>query len=48
MKFIALYGLIIVSITMLCFSVIHRDRLCSISMKSGNTVISATLSYEGK
>ncbi|ECP5540711.1 type I toxin-antitoxin system Hok family toxin [Salmonella enterica] len=48
MKSVALYGLIVVCITILCFSLIHRDRLCSVSMKNGSTVISATLSYEDK
>ncbi|EOW0744041.1 Hok/Gef family protein [Proteus mirabilis] len=33
-------------LTVLCFSLLMRDRLCSISVNSGNTVVQATLSYE--
>ncbi|WP_438616850.1 Hok/Gef family protein [Proteus mirabilis] len=39
-------GLIAVCLTVLCFSLLMRDRLCSISVNSGNTVVQATLSYE--
>lgn len=42
----ALYGLIAVCITALCFSLVVRDRLCGISIRQGNTVIQATLAYE--
>ncbi|MDC9581203.1 Hok/Gef family protein [Xenorhabdus sp. PR6a] len=39
-------GLIAVCITVLCFSLLMRDRLCSLSVSSGNTVVQATLSCE--
>ncbi|HHR6469830.1 TPA: Hok/Gef family protein [Providencia alcalifaciens] len=44
----ALIGLIAVCVTVLCFSLLMRDRLCSLSVNSGNTVVQATLSYEDK
>ncbi|WP_071997746.1 Hok/Gef family protein [Morganella morganii] len=42
----ALIGLIAVCVTVLCFSVVMRDRLCSVSVSNGNTVVKASLSYE--
>lgn len=42
----ALLGLIAVCITVLCFSLLMRDRLCEVSIHQGNTVIQATLAYE--
>ncbi|WP_336845210.1 Hok/Gef family protein [Providencia rettgeri] len=42
----ALIGLIAVCLTVLCFSLLMRDRLCSISVNSGSTVVQASLSYE--
>lgn len=44
----ALIALIAVCVTVLCLSLITRDRLCSVSMKNGNTVVTATLDYEAK
>lgn len=44
----ALIGLIAVCVTVLCLSLITRDRLCSVSVKNGNTVVMATLAYEAK
>lgn len=44
----ALMGLIAVCVTVLCLSLITRDRLCSVSMKNGNTAVTATLSCEAK
>ncbi|MDC9593614.1 Hok/Gef family protein [Xenorhabdus sp. IM139775] len=42
----ALIGLIAVCITVLCFSLLMRDRLCSLRVSSGNTVVQATLSCD--
>ncbi|EDZ4732906.1 type I toxin-antitoxin system Hok family toxin [Salmonella enterica] len=44
----ALIALIAVCVTVLCLSLITRDRLCSVSMKNGNTAVTATLAYEVK
>ena len=44
----ALIGLIAVCITVVCFSLVVRDRLCAISIHQGGTVIQATLAYEAR
>ncbi|EIP6959091.1 type I toxin-antitoxin system Hok family toxin [Salmonella enterica] len=44
----ALIALIAVCVTVLCFSLLMRDRLCSVHMSSGNTAVTATLSYDDK
>lgn len=43
---IALIALIAVCLTVLCLTLLTRDRLCSVNVISGNTVVQATLSYE--
>ncbi|WP_166266192.1 Hok/Gef family protein [Providencia sp. M-27] len=42
----ALIGLIAVCITVLCFSLLMRDRLCSLNFTSGGIVVQATLSCD--
>ncbi|ENY3838634.1 Hok/Gef family protein [Vibrio vulnificus] len=44
----ALLGLIVVCITILCFTWLLRDSLCGLQFRDGNTVISATNAYESK
>ena len=44
----ALLGLIVICITLLCFTWLVRDSLCELNIKDGNTVISATNAYESK
>ncbi|WP_425313267.1 Hok/Gef family protein [Morganella morganii] len=39
-------GLIAVCITVLCFSLLMRDRLCSLNFSNGGTVVQATLSCD--
>ncbi|EPL6455405.1 Hok/Gef family protein [Providencia vermicola] len=40
----ALVGLITVCLTVLSFSGMMQERLCSLSISSGNTLVQATLS----
>lgn len=44
----ALYGLIAVCITVLCITLVTRDRLCAVSLRQGNTVMQVTLAYEAQ
>ncbi|MCD9481339.1 Hok/Gef family protein [Photobacterium toruni] len=44
----ALIGLIVICITILCFTWMVRDSLCELQIKDGNTVFLATLAYESK
>lgn len=44
----ALLGLIVICITILCFTWITRDSLCELRYKDGDSVISATLAYESR
>ncbi|ELT3494384.1 MULTISPECIES: Hok/Gef family protein [Citrobacter freundii complex] len=44
----ALIGLIAVCITVLCFSLLVRDRLCGLRIHQGSTEIQATLAYEAR
>ncbi|EIO4564162.1 Hok/Gef family protein [Vibrio parahaemolyticus] len=44
----ALLGLIVICITILCFTWITRDSLCELQYRNGNSVISATLAYESR
>ncbi|WP_071992129.1 Hok/Gef family protein [Providencia alcalifaciens] len=39
----ALIGLMTVCATVLCLSLLLRDRLCSVNVVSGNTMVQATL-----
>ncbi|HGN1706065.1 TPA: Hok/Gef family protein [Providencia rettgeri] len=43
---IALMGLVTLCLTALCFSGLMRERLCSFSISSGNTLVQATLSCD--
>jgi protein HokE len=43
-----LVGLIAVCITVLCFSLIFRERLCELDIHRGNTVVRLTLAYEAQ
>ncbi|EJY1029127.1 type I toxin-antitoxin system Hok family toxin [Salmonella enterica] len=43
----ALIGLLSVCATVLCFSLIFRERLCELNIHRGNTVVQVTLAYEG-
>ncbi|WP_425535037.1 Hok/Gef family protein [Escherichia coli] len=42
----ALVGLLAVCATVLCFSLIFRERLCELNIHRGNTVVQITLAYE--
>lgn len=42
----ALIGLIAVCITALCLSLLRYERLCSFNIRSGHTVVQATLSCD--
>ncbi len=42
----ALIGLLAVCATVLCFSLIFRERLCELNIHRGNTVVQVTLAYE--
>ncbi|KJF93339.1 Hok/Gef family protein [Photobacterium leiognathi] len=44
----ALIGLIVICVTILCFTWMVRDSLCELQIKDGNTVFLATLAYEAK
>lgn len=37
---------IVVCMTILCLALLTKDRLCSVDVSSGNTVVKAVLSYE--
>lgn len=43
---IALLGLVTVCLTVLCFSLLMQERLCSFSISSGSTLVQATLSCD--
>ncbi|EHM3015990.1 TPA: type I toxin-antitoxin system Hok family toxin [Escherichia coli] len=34
--------------TVLCFSLIFRERLCELNIHRGNTVVQVTLAYEAR
>ena len=40
-----LIGLLAVCATVLCFSLIFRERLCELNIHRGNTVVQITLAY---
>lgn len=42
----ALIALVVICMTMLSFSLLVRDRLCSISLSSGSTTVKLMLYYE--
>ncbi|QKJ52178.1 type I toxin-antitoxin system Hok family toxin [Providencia rettgeri] len=42
----ALLGLVTVCLTVLCFSLLMQERLCSFSISSGSTLVQATLSCD--
>ncbi|MEX9611170.1 Hok/Gef family protein [Providencia manganoxydans] len=42
----AFMALLAVCITVLCLSSMLRDKLCSLHITSGHTVVQATLDYE--
>ncbi|EDV5330067.1 type I toxin-antitoxin system Hok family toxin [Salmonella enterica subsp. enterica serovar Oranienburg] len=46
----ALIGLLSLSVcaTVLCFSLIFRERLCELNIHRGNTVVQVTLAYEAR
>lgn len=44
----ALIGLLSVCATVLCFSLIFRERLCELNIHRGNTVVQVTLAYEAR
>ncbi|WP_434737063.1 Hok/Gef family protein [Escherichia coli] len=44
----ALIGLLAVCATVLCFSLIFRERLCELNIHRGNTVVQVTLAYEAQ
>ncbi|WP_082041640.1 Hok/Gef family protein [Vibrio jasicida] len=44
----ALLGLIVICLTVLCFTWMVRGSLCELQFKDGNSVISATLVYESR
>lgn len=44
----ALIGLLAVCATVLCFSLIFRERLCELNIHRGNTVVQVTLAYEAR
>ncbi|HFV5370746.1 TPA: Hok/Gef family protein, partial [Escherichia coli] len=44
----ALIGLLAVCATVLCFSLIFRERLCELNIYRGNTVVQVTLAYEAR
>lgn len=37
---------IAVCLTVLCLTLLTRDRLCDVNVSSGNTVVQVSLSYE--
>ncbi|MEY0576604.1 Hok/Gef family protein [Providencia manganoxydans] len=37
---------IVVCVTILCLTLLTKDRLCSVDVSSGSTVVKAVLSYE--
>ncbi|WIG83767.1 Hok/Gef family protein (plasmid) [Photobacterium damselae] len=43
-----LMGLIVICITILCFTWMVRDSLCELQIKDGKTVFLVTLAYEAK
>ena len=43
-----LIGLLAVCATVLCFSLIFRERLCELNIHRGNTVVQITLAYEAR
>ncbi|EQA4562351.1 Hok/Gef family protein [Escherichia coli] len=43
-----LIGLLAVCATVLCFSLIFRERLCELNIHRGNTVVQVTLAYEAR
>ncbi len=43
---LALIGLITVCITVLCFTLLRHERLCSFNISSGNTLVQANLSCD--
>ncbi|EGU34089.1 Hok/Gef family protein [Vibrio scophthalmi] len=44
----ALRSLIVICLTILCFTWMTRGTLCGLHFKDGNSVISATLAYESR
>lgn len=44
----ALIGVLAVCATVLCFSLIFRERLCELNIHRGNTVVQVTLAYEAR
>ncbi|HAH0887474.1 TPA: type I toxin-antitoxin system Hok family toxin [Escherichia coli] len=44
----SLIGLLAVCATVLCFSLIFRERLCELNIHRGNTVVQVTLAYEAR
>ncbi|MRF64331.1 Hok/Gef family protein [Staphylococcus epidermidis] len=43
---LARIGLITVCITVLCFTLLRHERLCSFNISSGNTLVQANLSCD--
>ncbi|EGU40750.1 small toxic membrane protein HokA [Vibrio scophthalmi LMG 19158] len=44
----ALLSLIVICLTILCFTWMMKDSLCEVYIKDGNSEISATNAYESK
>lgn len=44
----AIIGLLVVCTSLLCFSLIFRERLCELNIHRGNTVVQVTLAYEAR
>ncbi|AZL83634.1 Hok/Gef family protein [Aliivibrio salmonicida] len=44
----ALTGLIVICLTILCFTWMVRGSLCELQIKNGSAVIQATLAYEAE
>ncbi|AUK04226.1 type I toxin-antitoxin system Hok family toxin [Escherichia coli] len=42
------FRLLAVCATVLCFSLIFRERLCELNIHRGNTVVQVTLAYEAR
>ncbi|MFU8905535.1 MULTISPECIES: Hok/Gef family protein [Proteus] len=40
---ITLFGITVICVTVLCFTIIVGERLCSLNISNGNTVVQAIL-----
>ncbi|WP_440939744.1 Hok/Gef family protein [Escherichia coli] len=47
-KSVCHFRLLAVCATVLCFSLIFRERLCELNIHRGNTVVQVTLAYEAR